>query len=37
LVNTVPVSAGDLIDIEITKASGIAASPRDITASVEFA
>jgi hypothetical protein len=37
LVNTVGIAAGDLIDVEVTKASSIGASPRDITASIEFA
>jgi hypothetical protein len=37
LVNTVGVAAGDLIDIIVTKAAGIAGSPRDVTASLEFA
>jgi hypothetical protein len=37
LVNTVGVSAGDLVDIRVTKASSVGSSPQDITASVEFA
>lgn len=37
LVNSVVVSAGDLIDIEVTKASGVGTSPRDVIASLEFA
>lgn len=35
LVNTVAIAAGDLIDIEVTKALSIAASPSDIVASLE--
>jgi hypothetical protein len=34
--NSVAVSAGDLIDMEVTKASGIGSTPRDITASLEM-
>jgi hypothetical protein len=30
----VPVVAGDLLDIEVTKVAGIAASPTDITVDV---
>lgn len=37
LVNTVGVAAGDLIDIEVTKAAGVGFSPRDVVATVEFA
>jgi hypothetical protein len=37
VAHTVGVAAGDLLDIEITKAAGIGASPRDVVASVEFA
>jgi hypothetical protein len=37
LVNTVTVAKGDLIDIEITKAAGIAGSPTDVIATVEYA
>ena len=36
LVNTVAVVAGDLLDITVTKAIDIAASPSDITATLEF-
>lgn len=36
LANTLVVAAGDLIDLEVTKASGIGSSPSDIMASVEF-
>lgn len=37
LLNTVAIVAGDLIDIEVTKAASIATSPSNITASLEFA
>ena len=37
LVNTVGVAAGDLLDIVITKAAAIGASPRDVIATLEFA
>lgn len=37
LVNTVGVAAGDLLDVIATKASTIGASPRDVTASIEYA
>lgn len=37
LVNVVGVSAGDLVDVEVTKAAGVAQSPRDVMVSVEFA
>ena len=36
LASTVAVSAGDLLDIEVTKASVVGASPSNITATVEF-
>jgi hypothetical protein len=36
LVNTAAVSAGDLIDVIITKASAVGGSPKDVIASVEF-
>lgn len=36
LVNTVPIAAGDLLDIIVTKAAGIAASPTNITAVMEM-
>jgi len=35
LVNTVAVAAGDLIDIEVTKAASIGATPNDIVCAVE--
>jgi hypothetical protein len=34
--NSVPVSAGDAIDIEVTKPSGIGNSPDDVTCTIEF-
>lgn len=37
LTHTVSVVAGDLLDIEITKASSIASSPTDVFATCEFA
>jgi hypothetical protein len=37
LVESVPVSRGDLVDIEVTKALSIGSSPSDIVASMEFA
>ena len=37
VANTVGVAAGDLVDIIVTKAASVGASPSDITASVEFA
>ena len=37
LVNSVVVAAGDLIDVEVTKALGIGASPINIESSLEFA
>jgi len=37
LVNSVVVAAGDLIDIEVTKASSIGGGLRDIMATLEFA
>lgn len=37
LVNSVVVAAGDLIDIEVTKASAIGSGLRDIMATLEFA
>lgn len=36
LVNTVAVAAGDLLDISVTKALVVGASPTDITAALEF-
>lgn len=36
LVNTVSFATGDLIDIEITKAAGVGASPDDVVAVAEF-
>jgi hypothetical protein len=36
LVNTVAVLAGDLLDIEITKAAGVGTSPTDVTVTVEY-
>lgn len=36
LSNSVSVTAGDLIDIEVTKAASIATSPSDIVASMEY-
>jgi hypothetical protein len=36
LVNEVPVAAGDLIDIEVTKATGVGQAPKDVTATIEF-
>jgi hypothetical protein len=35
LVNTVAVAAGDLIDIEVTKAASVGTSPADVMASLE--
>jgi hypothetical protein len=35
--NSVTVAAGDLVDIEVTKASSIATSPSDIMVSVQYA
>jgi hypothetical protein len=37
LVNTPAVLAGDLIDLEVTKALNTASSPMEIIASVELA
>lgn len=37
LVNTVAIAAGDLLDIVVTKALVVGASPTDITAALEFA
>lgn len=37
LTNSVTVAAGDLVDIEVTKAVSIAATPSDIVASVQYA
>jgi hypothetical protein len=36
LVNTAAVAAGDLVDVEITKASAVGQAPSDVAASVEF-
>jgi len=36
LVNSVVVAAGDLVDIEVTKAAGVGTSPNNITATVEY-
>jgi hypothetical protein len=36
LANTVSVAKGDLLDIEVTKAAGIAGSPTDVVGTVEF-
>lgn len=36
IVNSVAVNAGDLIDIEVTKAGGVGNSPDDIICTVEF-
>lgn len=36
LVHSFAVAAGDLIDIEVTKALGVGTSPRNIIATVEF-
>jgi len=37
LVNTVAVAAGDLLDIEVTKAASVGSTPQNIVASLEFA
>jgi hypothetical protein len=37
LVNTVSFAAGDLLDIEVTKAASVGTSPNDVTAIVEVA
>jgi hypothetical protein len=37
LVNTVAVAAGDLVDLEVTKADAVGTSPSDIIATMEFA
>lgn len=37
LTNTSVVAAGDLIDIEVTKASSVGSSPADVTVTMEFA
>lgn len=37
LVNTAAVAAGDLVDLQVTKAASVGTSPSDITASLEFA
>lgn len=36
LVNAVAVAAGDLLDIEVTKAASIGATPTDVSMSLEF-
>lgn len=36
IVDSVPVSAGDLIDVEVTKAGGLGNSPDDIMCSIGF-
>lgn len=35
LLSTVPVAAGDAVDVEITKAAGVGSSPRNVVATVE--
>lgn len=35
--NQIAVNAGDLIDIEVTKAGGLGSSPDEVTCSIEFA
>jgi hypothetical protein len=35
-VSTVAIATGDRIDIAVTKAAGVGASPNNITATVEF-
>lgn len=37
LANVVVAAAGDLIDVQVTKAVAIAGTPNDVTATVEFA
>jgi len=37
LVNAIAVNAGDLVDIEVTKAASVGASPNNIIGSMEFA
>lgn len=37
LANSVTVAAGDLVDIEVTKAASVAATPSDIVASAQYA
>lgn len=37
LVHSVAVAAGDLVDIEVTKAASVGTSPSDITVSVQYA
>jgi len=37
LANSVVVAVGDLVDIQVTKASSVASSPNDIAATVEYA
>jgi hypothetical protein len=36
LVNAVAVAQGDVIDIEVTKAAGVASSPSDIAGSLKL-
>jgi hypothetical protein len=36
IVHTVAISAGDVLDLKVTKAAGITLSPTDITATIEF-
>ena len=36
LVNSIAVSAGDLVSVKVTKALGIGQSPRNVTVSAEF-
>lgn len=36
LVDSIAVTAGDLLDIIVTKAAGTGSAPRDVTATVEF-
>jgi hypothetical protein len=36
LTHTVVIAAGDLLDLHVTKLSGISSSPVDITATIEF-